>query len=85
MIHFHGVQKNEGCRVSIRDRRLLGDRQRVEVLNGNSDLIAVTWTSDRPEKYVVKYSCKGLYLPEGSNVPSITNHQIGRASCRERV
>ena len=79
-----------GMDVSPRIRRLKADFQLIQELNARSDLIHVEPVIVRPgippEHYLVTFKCKSIASIDESGRPVIKElHQIGRASCRERV
>jgi ubiquitin-protein ligase len=62
-----------------RRRRLWKDYQQLKDLSDNSDLIKIEQTTGNPpEKYVVRFNCRGIASIDGSGNPQYSElHRIG--------
>ena len=57
-------------------RRLHADLAAMIELVGGSELVTMTHSGNPPDRYVVTYTCRGLYLPVGGTEPvAVERHQ----------
>lgn len=62
--------------MSVRERRLLTDREKMQALQLSSDLIHVSEISPDCDRYKVSFCCRGLIWMPGALAPSISaNHR----------
>lgn len=55
-------------------RRLHADFAAMMELARGSELVTMTYSGNPPDRYVVTYTCRGLYLPAGATEPQAVEH-----------